>query len=79
MNTKLLLKTLFLILVLLFLVLMGMENRQTVEFSMPPFLPRKVKQPAAIMYYVFFAVGVLTGTILTAGGKGGSRSSKSEK
>lgn len=79
MNTKLLLKTLFLIVVLLFLVLMGMENRQTVEFSMPPFLPQKIKQPAAIMYYVFFAVGVLTGTILTAGGKGGGRSQKSDK
>ncbi|WCJ58683.1 hypothetical protein NXS98_13285 [Fontisphaera persica] len=79
MNTKLLLKTLFLIVVLLLLVLMGMENRQTVEFHMPLILPNKVKQPAAIMYYVFFAIGVLTGTILTAGGKGGSRSQKSDK
>ncbi|MCX8156098.1 MAG: hypothetical protein N3J91_06605 [Verrucomicrobiae bacterium] len=79
MNTKLLLKTLFLILVLLALVLMGMENRQTVEFSMPPVLSSKIKQPAAIMYYVFFAIGVLTGTILTAGSKGGGRSQKSEK
>jgi hypothetical protein len=80
MNAKLIFKTLFLILVLLFLVLMGMENRQHVNFTLPPVLPVKVVQPAAIMYYIFFAVGVLTGTILTAGGgKGGSKTNKADK
>jgi hypothetical protein len=80
MNAKLIFKTLFLILMLLFLVLMGMENRQLVNFTLPPILPKKIVQPAAIMYYIFFAVGVLTGTILTAGGgKGGSKTNKMEK
>jgi uncharacterized integral membrane protein len=80
MNAKLIFKTLFLILVLLSLVLMGMENRQHVNFTLPPVLPVKVVQPAAIMYYIFFAVGVLTGTILTAGGgKGGSKTNKADK
>jgi uncharacterized integral membrane protein len=72
MNIKLVLKTLFLVLVLLLLVIMGMKNRQTVELSLPPILPRMQKAPAAIMYFAFFAVGVLSGTILTAGKKGGS-------
>ena len=67
MNPKLLLKTLFLILVLLLLVLMGMHNRSTVDFTLPPLIDRAIKQPAALMYFAFFAVGVLTGTILTAG------------
>lgn len=78
MNFKLLFKTLFLIVVLLLLVLMGMHNRELISFTLPPLLAQKVKQPAAIMFFAFFAVGVLTGTILTAGGKkgGGSKSAK---
>lgn len=72
MNAKLLFKTLFLIVVLLFLVLMGMNNRSSVDFSLPPVLPKTITLPAAQMYFAFFAVGVITGTILTAGGgKGG--------
>lgn len=79
MNAKLLLKTVFLIAVLLLLVIMGMNNRQTVELTLPPLLQKSEKMPAAFMYFAFFAVGVLSGTILTAGGgKGGSRA-KSDK
>jgi uncharacterized integral membrane protein len=81
MNTKLLLKTVFLIAILLLLVIMGMNNRQTVELRMPPLMPKEQKMPAAIMYFGFFAIGVLSGTVLTAGGKGskGASKSKSEK
>ncbi len=75
MNAKLLLKTVFLIVVLLFLVLMGMENRGTVEFALKPVLPSKVTLPSALMYFGFFAIGVLTGTILTAGGGKGAGNS----
>ena len=83
MNAKLLLKSVVLLLVLLLLVIMGMNNRGTVDFSLPP-LFTKLRQPAAIMYFAFFAVGLLTGTLLTAGGgkkgagAGGSRSSSSK-
>jgi uncharacterized integral membrane protein len=78
MNTKLLLKTVFLIAILLLLVVMGMSNRQPVTLSMSPLLSSTQKMPAAIMYFGFFAVGVLSGTILTAGGKRGGKS-KAEK
>jgi uncharacterized integral membrane protein len=77
MNAKLLLKTVFLIAILLLLVIMGMHNRETVSLSMPPLLSKDEKLPAAIMYFGFFAIGVLSGTILTAGGKRGGKS-KSE-
>lgn len=79
MNAKLLLKTVFLIVILLLLVLMGMNNRGSVSFTLPPLIQKSISQPAALMYFGFFAVGVLTGTVLTAGGgkKGGSSSSKS--
>jgi uncharacterized integral membrane protein len=83
MNARLLFKTLFLIIVLLFLVLMGMHNQTWIDFRLPPILPQKLSQPAAIMYFAFFAVGVLTGTILTAGGGGkkgsGSKTNRVEK
>ncbi len=69
--------------ILLLLVLMGMHNRQYVKFALPPILPKAQEQPAAIMYFAFFGVGLISGTILTAGGggkKGGaSKPSKSEK
>ena len=75
MNAKLLLKTFFFILILLLLVLMGMYNRGTVDFTLPPVLKDHIKQPAALMYYGFFAIGVLTGTLMTAGtGRKGSTS-----
>ena len=80
MNTKLLLKTVFLIAVLLLLVIMGMHNGQSVDLRMPPIF-KGVTQPAAFMYFAFFALGVLSGTILTAGtkGGGGSRAPKGDK
>lgn len=78
MNPKLLLKTLFLIAILSLLVLMGMNNRQKVELSLPPLVPKTQELPAALMYFGFFAVGVLTGTVLTAGSKKGGGKAKSD-
>lgn len=74
MNAKLLLKTVFLIILLLLLVLIGLHNKDTVGFLLPPLIAKPVRLPAALMYFVFFAVGLLTGTVLTAGSgrKGGS-------
>ena len=74
MLVKLILKTIFLVAVLLLLVIMGMNNRQPVELSMPPLLPKTEKHPAALMYFAFFGVGLLTGSILTAGRRGKSKS-----
>ena len=77
MNPKLLLKTIFVIAILSLLVIMGMNNRQSVDLSMPPLLQKNLKAPAALMYFGFFAVGVLTGTIMIAGG--GKRSGGKSK
>jgi hypothetical protein len=41
---------------------MGMNNRQPVSLSLPPLLSKVQKMPAAMMYFAFFAVGVLSGT-----------------
>jgi uncharacterized integral membrane protein len=84
MNAKILFKTIFLMAVLLLLVMMGMNNRSSVSFALPPILPKAISQPGAIMYFAFFAAGVITGTVLTAGGGkssggGGSGSAKPSK
>jgi uncharacterized integral membrane protein len=65
---KILFKTVFTMAVLLLLVLMGMHNRSPVDFSLPPVLKQTLQQPAALMYFAFFGVGVLTGLVVTAGG-----------
>ncbi len=66
---KLLLKATFAALVLIVLVMIGMHNRDTVRFALPPVL-HPIKQPAALMYAGFFAFGLLAGTVLNArGGK----------
>ncbi len=81
MNAKLLLKTVFLMIILLLLVIMGMHNQKSVQFALPPLIPKPIFQPAAIMYFGFFAVGVITGTVLTAGSgkKSGGSGSKPAK
>jgi hypothetical protein len=54
-----------------------------VTFALAPIWPRGVQEPAAIMYLAFFALGLLSGVILTAGGgkksAGGAAKSSSSK
>ena len=69
MLIKLILKTIFLVAVLLLLVIMGMNNREPVALSMPPLLSKTQKYPAALMYFGFFAVGLLTGAVLSLGNR----------
>jgi uncharacterized integral membrane protein len=67
MNVMQVLKTVFFMVVLLFLVLMGVHNRGMVNFQLPPVLQQEFRQPAALMYFGFFAVGVITGTVAALG------------
>ena len=56
--------------VFLLLVLIGMNNRAQVDFNLPPVLAEAIRQPAALMYLGFFAVGLITGAVLCLpGGK----------
>lgn len=81
MNAKLIFKTLFLIVIALLLVIMGINNKSQVQLNLPPLLTKTFSQPAAIMYIGFFGLGLLSGTVLTAGGgkKGGGGSSSKPK
>jgi len=69
MSAKILIKTVFFMAVLLLLLLMGMHNRSPVDFSLPPVMKQTFQQPAALMYFAFFGVGVLTGAVITGSGK----------
>jgi uncharacterized integral membrane protein len=73
------LKVAFFMAVLLLLVVMGMYNRGTVDFQLPLLLHQEVRQPAALMYFGFFAVGVLTGTFAALGGKSAGAKPKENK
>ena len=58
-------KVLFVLAVLLFMVIMGMSYRGEVNFRL---MGREVGQlPAAILYFVFFGVGLISGAILAVG------------
>jgi uncharacterized membrane protein YciS (DUF1049 family) len=75
MNFKLILKALFIVAMLSLLVIMGLNNPQTVHLSMPNILPRQQSLPAAGMYFAFFGVGFVAGAVLMSGG--GKKSSGS--
>ena len=67
MNAKMFARA-FVFLTLLFAVLYtGMSNPQRVDFHFPLLLERKVSQPAAILFFAMFAVGVFAGMLLNAG------------
>lgn len=68
MNLQLIFKTLFIIAVLSLLVIMGMHNPQKVELIMPELGTKPIKGAAALMFFGFFAIGFLAGTLVMAGG-----------
>ena len=81
MNFKLLFKAILIIAVLALLVMMGMNNPQNATLSLPPVLPKNktLELPACYMYFAFFGVGFLVGTLLMAGGKKGAGKPGKEK
>jgi uncharacterized membrane protein YciS (DUF1049 family) len=64
MKVMMFLKLLVVTAVFLLLVMIGLNNRSSVDFSLPPILGDVVRQPAALMYFGFFAVGLITGAML---------------
>ena len=57
-------------LLLLFVVLyVGMENPHRIDFCFPVLLEKKISQPAALLFFGMFAVGVLAGLTLNSGGE----------
>ena len=80
MSFKVLFKSIVFLAILFVMLYIGVNNRQSADFYFPVLLDKKLTTDAAMIYFGMFAVGVIAGTLLTAGGgKGGRSSSKSEK
>jgi len=76
MKAMVFLKVLVVTALFLVLVMIGLNNRTEVDFRLPLVMADVVRQPAALMYFGFFAIGVLTGAVLciptkSGGGKSG--------
>jgi len=67
MNMRLWLKLIFILAMLLFMVMMGISNNDLVQFKLKPLGFESEKTRAAIMYFIFFGAGVVTGAILLLG------------
>ena len=64
-NTRLIIKLIVVLAVLLFMVIMGMSNQGDVAFR---FLGAKSEPgKAAFMYFIFFSAGVFVGAVITVG------------
>jgi uncharacterized integral membrane protein len=78
MNFKVLLRSIFFLIILFVMLYVGMNNTKSIEFSFPLAREQPIHGPAGLIYFAVFAIGVLGGTVLTAG-SGGSRRSGKEK
>lgn len=69
------------VLVALFVVLyVGMYNTHSVDFYFPILLDhKKVSQPAALLFFAMFAVGLVAGLMLNSGGSKESGGSESRR
>ena len=53
------------VLVLVFVAIyMGMSNTQPIQFSFPLLLKHKISQPAALVFFGMFALGLIIGLML---------------
>lgn len=78
MNLKLLFRSVIFLLMLFAVLYAGLNNTNAIDFSFPIVFSKNVHQPAAYIFFGIFAIGVLGGTMLTAGGgrRGGGAKDK---
>ena len=80
MSIKLLLRILVFLALLFVILYVGMTNPKEIDFYFPLVSPKPnapiLHQPAALIYFGIFAIGVLAGAMFNAGG--GKKSSRSD-
>lgn len=82
MSFKAVIKSIVFLGLLFVMLYVGMNNPQKIDFQFPiagTTAKDPIHAPAAIIYFGVFAVGVLAGTLLHSGGKGGGRKSGGSK
>jgi MFS superfamily sulfate permease-like transporter len=79
---RLIVKVIVVLAALLFMVMTGMSNPDQVTFRLTPLGLTSGMIPAALMYFICFAVGVIAGAVLAMGSgskKAASSSSSKDK
>ena len=78
MNARMFLRAVVFLLLLFVVLYVGMMNTHRIDFYFPVLLEKKLSQPAAIIFYAVFAIGVLAGMMLNSGEKekGGGQGQK---
>lgn len=81
MSFKLLVRTILFLAILFLMLYVGMTNTENIKFNFPLAFDKPLIQPAALVYFAVFAVGVVGGTLFNIGGGkgGGSRGGGKEK
>lgn len=74
---KLFLRALVFLAATFIVVYIGMTNTGTIPFRFPLLFDHDIKQPAAIIYFGVFAIGVIAGLMVLGGGSGGKSAPKS--
>ena len=67
MNSRLWFKLIFALAVLLFMVMMGISNDDMVQFRLNPLGIESGQVRSALMYFIFFGAGAVTGAVLLLG------------
>lgn len=76
---KLLFRTTLFLVILFAMLYVGMTNTDSIKFFCPIATPKPVVQPAALIYFSIFAVGVVAGTLFNMGGGKSGKSGGSSK
>ena len=71
MSAQTIFKTIGFLIILFLVVFVSIENTQAIDFRFSLVADKPVRASAAIIYFAMFAVGVVGGTLLHNGGKGG--------
>jgi uncharacterized membrane protein YciS (DUF1049 family) len=79
MNFKLFVRTVLFLAILFVMLYVGMNNTDKISFNFPIASDKPIIQPAALIYFAIFAVGVFAGTLFNLGGGKGGSSSRSSK
>ena len=75
MNAKMFPRAAIFLLMLFAVLYTGMHNTHRIDFYFPVVFAKKVAAPAAIIFFALFALGVLAGMALNAGGTSKASSS----
>ena len=77
---KAVVKTIALLAILFVMLYVGMNNTHEINFYFPiagTTAKKPIHEAASLIFFGIFAIGVLAGTMLHGGGKGGSKKSNS--